>query len=66
MNVHFLGAKTTWKTCSTKANNNGRTPLHLAARNYHRGVIKILIELGADMDKADNDGNTPREHMDWL
>ena len=43
-----------------KANNNGTTPLYVAAQNSHLDVLRCLDkELGADVDKARNDGATP-------
>jgi ankyrin repeat protein len=36
----------------------GRTPLHLAAREGRDGVMKLLIQHGADVDAKDTDGWT--------
>ena len=41
-----------------KANNDGWTPLYIAAENGHLEVIKLLIKKGADVNKADNCGWT--------
>ena len=38
---------------------NGRTPLHCAARYGYKNVAEILIERGADTSVADNIGQTP-------
>jgi pectate lyase len=38
--------------------NNGRTPLHLAAR-YSTNLAKLLVSSGADINIKDNDGKTP-------
>ena len=35
------------------------TPLHLACEKGHAAVVRLLVEKGADMNKADNDGSTP-------
>ena len=42
-----------------RANQNGSTPLYLAAANGNREVVALLLELGADRTKADNWGQTP-------
>jgi ankyrin repeat protein len=34
-------------------NEQLKTPLHLAAKNCHREVVKILLEHGADADATD-------------
>ena len=38
---------------------DGWTPLHLAAQSGHLGVVRLLREMGADLNKADDDGATP-------
>ena len=35
------------------------TPLHLACEKGHAAVVRLLVEKGADVDKARNDGRTP-------
>ena len=40
-------------------NAEGKTPLHLAARNGHSHVVEILIEGGSDPNKTDDEGRTP-------
>ena len=37
---------------------NGEMPLHAAAENNHVDVVRLLLEGGADVDKADLYGNT--------
>ena len=39
--------------------DTGMTPLHLAAHLGHLGTVKLLIEHGADVKRADNKGYTP-------
>ncbi|KAJ9138684.1 Glycerophosphodiester phosphodiesterase GDE1 [Pleurostoma richardsiae] len=38
------------------------TPLHIAAVDGHLPVAKLLVEAGADVDKADSSGWTAMEH----
>ena len=42
-----------------KANNNGCTPLFIAAQNAHTEVVKLLVRGGANRNQARNDGVTP-------
>jgi hypothetical protein len=48
--------------CGTDAvrvvDNNGRTPLHWISSISDDSVVRILVELGADIDSQDNDGMT--------
>ena len=39
--------------------SDGSTPLHVAARRHFKGVVRVLIDGGADPTKMDLDGNTP-------
>ena len=39
--------------------NNGATPLHLAAYNGHGEAVDVLLEKGADFNAKNNDGATP-------
>jgi ankyrin repeat protein/glyoxylase-like metal-dependent hydrolase (beta-lactamase superfamily II) len=38
---------------------NGRTPLHLAARGRHPDVLRYLVDKGAGLDVLDNNGIAP-------
>jgi len=38
---------------------NGRTPLHLAAANGHQATAEAILQHGADINARDNTGNTP-------
>jgi ankyrin repeat protein len=40
-------------------NNNGATPLHVAAQQGHLAVVKYLQERGANIEAADKQGTTP-------
>ena len=46
-------------------NNNGRTPLHVAAWNGHSNVVHHLLSRGAGVDTKDNDGRTPLHDAAW-
>ena len=37
----------------------GATPLYIAAMGGYVAVVQCLVEQGADIDKADEDGTTP-------
>ena len=39
--------------------NNGATPAFIAAQNGHIDVLRVLKELGANLDTPMNDGATP-------
>jgi ankyrin repeat protein len=36
-----------------------RSPLSVAVGNHHLGVVRLLLERGADVNRADKDGRTP-------
>ena len=50
-----------WKGVNA-VNHDGKTPLHLAARQGRAAVIEYLLTNGADEKIQDNAGDTPREH----
>ena len=39
--------------------SNGNTPLIVACQNGHLGVVKMLVDSGADMNQTNKKGNTP-------
>ena len=39
--------------------NNGFTPLHIAAQNGHLQVVEFLLEKQAYVDEKDYNGSTP-------
>lgn len=41
------------------ADKFGMTPLHHACAEGHVEVALLLVQLGADPDRVDRDGNTP-------
>jgi serine/threonine-protein phosphatase 6 regulatory ankyrin repeat subunit B len=43
-------------------NNEGMTPLCMAARNGHYWTVKMLLEQGAEVNHADNNNCTPLWH----
>lgn len=45
------------------SNEDGRTSLHWASRNGHAAMVKLLIEMGADMDICDIGGWTPLQQV---
>ena len=42
-----------------KAQDNGATPLFMAAQTGYEVVVRTLIEAGADINKAKDTGATP-------
>lgn len=48
----------------TSAKTNGSTALHMAVSEDNIEIVKYLLDKGANIDKADNDGWTPRELAD--
>ncbi len=48
--------------------NDGKTPLHIAAWNNSLDIARLLIDSGADIEAKDNDGRTPlyEAATDWM
>jgi ankyrin repeat protein len=44
---------------ANSADNEGKTPLHEAARSGKTAVVELLLAQGAHVDAADNEGKTP-------
>ena len=44
--------------------STGATPLHNAAAENHKPVAEVLLVNGADVNAADNNGNTPWRYAD--
>ena len=40
---------------------NHLTPIHLPAANGHLGIVKLLLEYGAEVHALNSDGQTPYE-----
>ena len=38
---------------------NHWTPIHLSARNGHLGIVKLLLERGAEIHALNGEGETP-------
>ena len=47
------------RTLSNKTFNNKNTPLFISSMNNHSEVVELLLEKGAEVDKAANGGFTP-------
>ncbi|KAI0347159.1 ankyrin [Trametopsis cervina] len=41
------------------ANADGKTALHIASQRGNEELVRMLCDLGADVDLSDNEGNTP-------
>ncbi|GLT45003.1 hypothetical protein SLA2020_188710 [Shorea laevis] len=48
----------------TRPGSNGSTALHVAVCEANIGIVKFLLKNGADIDKPDVDGWTPRDLAD--
>ncbi|KAI0036807.1 ankyrin repeat-containing domain protein, partial [Vararia minispora EC-137] len=44
------------------ANSSGKTAVHVAALRGKEDLVRMLCDLGADIDLPDNEGNTPLHH----
>ncbi|MBP3695458.1 MAG: ankyrin repeat domain-containing protein, partial [Thermoguttaceae bacterium] len=56
-------------------NEDGETPLHIAAEDSTLEIVQLLVEKGANVNAQDDEGETPvdnaredgrREVADWL
>lgn len=45
--------------CKHACGTQGETALHLAARNHHYSVVRVLLENRADTDKRSKEGRCP-------
>jgi hypothetical protein len=49
------------RSLAAKANAEGETPLHVAARHGHTEVIRVLLAFGADLKAKTAEGATARD-----
>lgn len=49
------------KVLISQANNEGKTPLHLAVDRYNQDLCIVLLDKHADKDAKDNEGKSPKE-----
>ena len=54
------------KEGKVKYDQGGATPLHIAAKWGHRTSARVLIELGADIEATEGDGDTPLLAAVWV
>ncbi|UCC43738.1 MAG: ankyrin repeat domain-containing protein [Candidatus Zixiibacteriota bacterium] len=47
------------KTAIGMSNDRGSTALHIAVANGHIRIVELLLDLGADLEAIDVDGDTP-------
>lgn len=48
-----------------KKDSLGNTPLSWAASGGHLEAVKLLIELGSDVNSVNNNGDTPLHRAAW-
>ena len=41
---------------STRATNDGRTPLMIASQEGHEEIVRVLLERGANVNQGDHEG----------
>lgn len=51
-NIYPLGA--TSDVCSAEVNDHGNTALHIAVRNRHHSIIRLLVETGTDINSRND------------
>lgn len=63
-NLNLLKEIVRYKGDVTCARSNGTTPLHVAVCEGNTEMVKFLLDKGADIDKPDMHGWTPRDLAD--
>ncbi|RSL98385.1 hypothetical protein CEP52_010378 [Fusarium oligoseptatum] len=49
----------------SRADENGRQPLHKACREGHLEIVNLLLQHGADIEAKESDGSTPFDSACW-
>ena len=48
-----------WAVVDAPITLTGGTPLHCAAHHGHASIVKLLLQVGADVNRAMHNGSTP-------